>query len=451
MINHNNTWWPYFRHVADYIGRACLMLRQGQVASSLCVYVPTNDAWAESEQPPRSTGAQAVRRLPEELFRSLRLSGYQYDFVDDDSLGSRARVSGDRLSIGSGEYNALLLPGVERIQPAAAARVAEFAASGGIVLFIDRLPDSSCSLARREEDTAAVQRLMRRALDHGALLAESETAVQELLRRLPPDLVVDPADPDLGFRRRRDGSIHIYFLTNVSTEEKHPVLHAPVRGRVVHVWDPVTGRVFGAPAVRHADNGIRIEMRLEPFQSLFLTVSDRPLQDLPVWRGERGSEVRVVALDKGWTMRVPEDADPIELQGLASWTQWPHLLHYSGGGAYNTLFTLESALGPGQQAWLDLGEVREVAEVRVNGRAAGVAWKRPHRLEVGSLLKEGANDLEVVVTNLLINRVLGQPDEDFSELISRYGQRFPPPREKQKAEPVRSGLLGPVRLVVTNE
>jgi hypothetical protein len=98
---------------------------------------------------------------------------------------------------------------------------------------------------------------------------------------------------------------------------------------------------------------------------------------------------------------------------------------------------------------LDLGDVREVAEVFVNDRPVGVNWMAPRRLDITSAATPGENRLSVVVTNLLINKVLGDPDPDYSALIRRYGPiRFPFPGEKQSGlEPLPSGLLGPVRIV----
>jgi hypothetical protein len=99
-------------------------------------------------------------------------------------------------------------------------------------------------------------------------------------------------------------------------------------------------------------------------------------------------------------------------------------------------------------AVLDLGGVRETAEVWLNDGTAGVAWMQPYHLDVTRLVRMGTNRLRIHVTNLLINRVLGLGPIDYSKVYERYGQRFPPGEEWEKVrEPFPSGLLGPVRLV----
>ncbi|PYV16726.1 MAG: hypothetical protein DMG07_07235 [Acidobacteria bacterium] len=97
---------------------------------------------------------------------------------------------------------------------------------------------------------------------------------------------------------------------------------------------------------------------------------------------------------------------------------------------------------------LDLGAVREIAEVRINGKAAGVAWKRPFALDATPYLRPGSNAIEVRVTNLLINRLLGTPQADYKALRAKFGERFPDPQEWKKVdEPFPSGLLGPVKIL----
>ena len=95
---------------------------------------------------------------------------------------------------------------------------------------------------------------------------------------------------------------------------------------------------------------------------------------------------------------------------------------------------------------IDLGEVHETAEVTLNGKALGAAWKSPRRLDCGAALRAGRNALRVEVANLWIHHMLAQPppaewkavDETFGVRWGRYGEVKP-----EKVPP--SGLLGPVR------
>ena len=91
---------------------------------------------------------------------------------------------------------------------------------------------------------------------------------------------------------------------------------------------------------------------------------------------------------------------------------------------------------------LDLGRVKEIAEVSVNGRPLGIAWRAPFQVDVTGALKAGANQIEIKVTNLWVNRLVGDEQESAEK---RY--TFSTFKPYTKDSPlVESGLLGPVTL-----
>ena len=120
--------------------------------------------------------------------------------------------------------------------------------------------------------------------------------------------------------------------------------------------------------------------------------------------------------------------------------------YFSGTAAYTK--TVQAARGwfrPGQRILLDLGVVRDVAEVSLNGKTLGVLWKPPFRLDVTEALKPGANHLEIKVTNEWTNRLIGDRSApaDKKVLAAPAGGIFGPPPTVNE-----SGLLGPVTLFV---
>ena len=92
---------------------------------------------------------------------------------------------------------------------------------------------------------------------------------------------------------------------------------------------------------------------------------------------------------------------------------------------------------------LDLGEVAEVAEVSVNGTSLGILWNAPFRANVTRLLKAGANDLEVEVTNLWHNRIVGDLRSPEAGVHARTNLKH---KFRADMELLPSGLLGPVVL-----
>ncbi|MBK7437541.1 MAG: hypothetical protein IPI77_12200 [Saprospiraceae bacterium] len=141
------------------------------------------------------------------------------------------------------------------------------------------------------------------------------------------------------------------------------------------------------------------------------------------------------------------------LPKLISWTDNADegVKYYSGSGFYNKIiYVPEDWLGSGRSVYLDLGEVRELAEVFVNDRSAGVLWKPPFSTEITSFLKPGSNVLKIEVMNLWINRLTGDENLPDDKKFTRTNIRSDGSTPKVKAEPWHvepAGLLGPVRLI----
>jgi hypothetical protein len=146
----------------------------------------------------------------------------------------------------------------------------------------------------------------------------------------------------------------------------------------------------------------------------------------------------------------------------------PGVKYFSGTATWHTNFQAPAGLfGQGRALRLDLGGVQVIAEVILNGNQLGVAWKPPYSVDVTKALRPGRNDLEVKVTNLWPNRLIG--DEQLPEDSDRNGDGtlkfWPQWLEDGKPSPtgrvtfttwrlwgkgdalLESGLLGPVTIV----
>jgi hypothetical protein len=178
------------------------------------------------------------------------------------------------------------------------------------------------------------------------------------------------------------------------------------------------------------------------------------------------------AVDGPWTVRFPPGLgapESIELENLVSWTEHadPGVKHFSGTATYVHEFELPAAAsGANRLFYLDLGRVKNLAEVTLNGKDLGVLWKPPFRVNVTGALQPGTNRLEIRVTNLWPNRLIG--DEQFpadcdyaNGALAEWpdwmvkGEPRAEPRRvtfttwkhyNEKSPLVDSGLLGPVKV-----
>src|SRR5262249_18794203 len=134
------------------------------------------------------------------------------------------------------------------------------------------------------------------------------------------------------------------------------------------------------------------------------------------------------------------------LDKLIAWSESadPGVKYFSGTGTYTrTINAPADWFASGARLWLDLGDVKNLAEVLINGKQLGIVWKRPFRVDVTEALKTGANAVEIKVTNLWVNRLIG----DQQPNVTRKYTYTTMPFYRADSPLLPSGLLGPVQLL----
>jgi hypothetical protein len=176
-----------------------------------------------------------------------------------------------------------------------------------------------------------------------------------------------------------------------------------------------------------------------------------------------------------WELRFPPNwgaPERVTLDKLVSWSEHsdPGVKFFSGTATYTKTFTVpREIVGKDRRAYLDLGKVQVMATVKLNGKDLGILWKPPYRVDVTGALRAGENTLEIGVTNLWINRMIGDemlpedsdrnPDGTLKAWPQWVQEGKPSPTGRftftswrlwKKGEaPVESGLVGPVTLRVS--
>ncbi|TDW96954.1 glycosyl hydrolase [Dinghuibacter silviterrae] len=173
-----------------------------------------------------------------------------------------------------------------------------------------------------------------------------------------------------------------------------------------------------------------------------------------------------VDVDGPWSLHLQESA-VFTLSALTSLRLHPDfdVAHFSGTASYRKTVQLP---GPGRdrRVFIDLGRVEVIAEVYVNGRSTGIAWKEPYRVDITAALRPGANDLDIRVTTLWPNRLIGDEylsveneytkDHSIERLPAWFVGNQPKPGDRKTfavwkdfdkdAPLLEAGLLGPVRV-----
>ncbi len=342
---------------------------------------------------------------------------------------------------------------------------------------------------------------MEKVMDRSNILDKRSSTLDPFLRALnqhvAPDMAIDFVREDmrenngLTFTHRRMDGRDLYFVTNIQDRPIDMPVGFRVTGAAPSCWDPISGTVTPLHVWEERDGATWLPLRLAPFASTFLvfeagaslphvtsatldSVSDIDAESVAGWTSRVGEHrARLangemlqatvtgvpapLAISGPWELVLSSDSFTpwrTDLDELESWTEIPEARHFSGTGRYVTTFSLPEDYDRDDiRLELDLGDVGNVAEVRVNGKAVGTVWMRGQTLDMTSLAVEGANQLVVSVTNTLINRVSGLKEfppvpEEFRERLGRGVQDDHSPAHALLGyTPLpRSGLLGPVEI-----
>jgi len=439
-FTRNETWAEPARAWVSYLARSSYLLQQGRFVADVLYYYgeDTNlTALFDHQAPP----------VP---------PGYNFDFANADALRHVVSVDAGQLVARSGmRYRVLALdPHARQTSLPVLRRLRELVAAGAAV--VGPKVVGSPSLA---DDDAEVRRIADELWGPGAGTGEhrlgagtvyGDASLGEVLARLgvPPDFEHTKPRPDssLLFVHRALPDGDLYFVDNRSARSEDLEATFRVSGREAELWHADTGSREPA-SFRAAAGRTTVPLHLEPWGTVFV-VFRRPAtaasRTVPAT-----VEVDLTTVKGPWSLRFPPGRGApagLTLDALTSWSEHADLgvRYFSGTGTYST--TIQAPPGwfpPDARLWLDLGRVENVAEVSIGGTPLGVAWKPPFRVDVTGALEPGANVVEIAVTNLWVNRMIGdrQPGAPVKYTFTR------PEFYKADSPLLPSGLLGPVRIV----
>ncbi|MBK9138564.1 MAG: hypothetical protein IPM17_07365 [Verrucomicrobia bacterium] len=255
------------------------------------------------------------------------------------------------------------------------------------------------------------------------------------------------ADAPLRYTHRREGGADFYFVANPADADVAARCRFRVTGKQPELWDPLTGAVRDLPEFREHDAVTEVPLRFVPHQSFFV-IFRRAAADRPS-AGRNFTETGALGEIAGpWEVSFdPKWGGPerVIFACLEDWTHRPEegLRYYSGAAVYRKTFDRPPGEVVGRRVLLDLGAVKNLARVRLNGEDLGVVWCAPWRVDATRALRERDNQLEVTVANLWPNRLIrdaGLPEHQ--RLTWTTWNPFGPD------DPLLpSGLLGPVMLL----
>jgi hypothetical protein len=477
-FNPNATWWEQSPAFFAYLSRCSYMLQQGNFAADVCFYL--------GEEPPTLA--------PPKYIDPTLGPGYDFDYCNAEVLLQRMSVVNGQIMLPDGlHYRLLVLQNCVSPSPEIARKVGDYqgltvspipskAMSVEVIQKLRQLildgativgapPEKAAGLKDYPACDGEVQRVAaeiwgdldgktrtERHFGKGRVIWGKTPREVLLADGIAPDFVFSAqtkAPDDLDFIHRTSKDAEIYFVINRRNQPMTRDLTFRITGRQPEIFDPVSGNIRPANAFRQAGGRTTLPLTIDRFGSYFI-VFRKSIDTGTVGKAKRNFPQLValksltgpwrVSFDTAWGG--PENAGFPE---LISWTRRPEdgIKFYSGKATYHKTFDLPQGSKP-QQLFLDLGDVHNVADVRLNGKELGVLWCFPWRVDITGAVKPKGNVLEVDVIDLWANRVIGDLNLPKEKRLTKTHDVFRFDMITPKTPLLDAGLLGPVRLLAAD-
>ena len=445
-FNRNQTWAEEAGPWVSYLARCSYLLQQGHFYGDV--------AYFYGEEGPLTAvfGWKTQTDAPE---------GYGFDFVNSDVLLHHLSFQDGRLvTPGGTSYRILYLGGrTQRMTLPVLQRLSNFVTQGAVI--VGNKPVDSPSLADDENQFHAIaDRLWGVGTPRAGTVRKvgkgrvyTGMTANEVLKALDLDqdfsYAKPEADTELMFLHRKLDDGDLYFVDNRNDRAESVDATFRVSGKWPELWDAATGLLSPVSYQISAGRTI-VPLKLDPYGSVFVVFRAVATADSLALPEAKEAEVTVLndALNKDWNVSFqPGRGAPetVTFDQLSSWSDnsIDGVKYFSGTATYTKTFEVPAdAIAQGAHYWLDLGDVKDLAEVAVNGRYIGILWKTPFKTDITSALKPGSNQLVIGVTNLWVNRLIG---DQQSYAVRKYTfTDFTPYKADSPLLP--SGLLGPVRI-----
>ena len=266
--------------------------------------------------------------------------------------------------------------------------------------------------------------------------------------KIEPDFTHTKSDEktEVLYVHRKLADQDIYWVNNRNDRVEDIEGSFRITGKIPELWNAETGE--SKKISFKIENGRTIiPLHLETWDAYFIVFKEAT--KLTNFSVSKTTEKQILQIETPWKVSFQEGRGApanATFTTLKSWTENVDLgiKYFSGMAIYKNTFTVLSS-GKGIYK-IDLGEVKNLAEVIINGKSQGIVWKKPFKVELKDALKIGENSIEIKVTNLWVNRLIGDQQPDVKTKITYTTMPF----YKTDSKLLPSGLMSPVKLILKN-
>jgi hypothetical protein len=438
-FNPNVTWWEKTSAFFDYVARCQYLLRSGKFVADVLFY---NGDVAPNLVAQKHTDPSLGR-------------GYDYDVCNEDVLLTRVSTKYGRIVLPDGmSYAVLVLPDNTRMPVQLLNKISQLIKAGATVIGPKPLQDSGLKnfphcddeiqgLAKQIWGNIDGKRVKQNHYGSGRVIF-GDTIRQVLLRdNIQPDFEYTSGENGwLDFIHRSTPEAEIYFVTNRHGKPCTSTCTFRIKNHAPEIWDAVTAKVNNKVNYKVVNGRIEVGLKFDAFQSFFV-VFPKVNGLIPSSNTPNFPELKIAKeLTGGWNVAFdtkwggPESAEFATLQDWSKSSDY-RIKYFSGKAIYSKKF--EFATKSDKPVYLDLGIVKNIAEVILNGKHLGIVWTAPWRIDITPALKLGENILKIEVINLWNNRLVGDAALPAEKRLTNTNIAY-----KADGPLLPSGLLGPV-------
>jgi len=465
----SNPYWPYVHLWTDFARRASYVNSHGHTVPDVLLLNPMDSIWAlidggvyDFKSP---AGAWSYYRTLCRRGDMLEEIDKVYSVAINDLTNARVEfLIADRHYIRQMqvrpkgllvrepfEFKALIMPPMLILPLDVAQKIVDFARAGGYVYLLRQLPAGSPENGLNDPK---IKTLMDQLISLPTV-RDSAGGIPPLVREgvpflKPPCEFVSGKFDMIQLHRRIDNRDFFWLVNNGNKQKSFTMKFHNIGGRA-SVWNCETGQITDIPSKPLDDAGL-VSLVLKPCQAYWLVFD--PKREPLKWRKPVEPEWENLAeLHQPWNIRIDLSAQPVAVaprliapdelvdgQGddkmLDSWLNWG-LDQFSGYVDYRTAFVCDANDG---RIILDLGEVKHMAEVWLNGQHVGARLCPPFEFDISGLVRRGGNELHIRVGNLIANAMRQFAPTLEAKSGSVWRSRAPTEQDFD------AGLFGPVRV-----
>lgn len=443
FMNEKNTYWPFFKYFNEYRARVSALLQQGDMYADIAILPPIYDMWSKLGAQNEPFPSIMYPEWLHQVWETIQQNGNGCDYVSDNVIRD-AQMKNGAMHYGPRKYNTIFIVSVESLAPETAQKLLQFVESGGRIFCIQHVPHKSLGLKDFEKKDQQVEELVAKmkavpgkfimlGKPSGDFYNWYKTINKEY--NLNPYLQIDNGNSSISQVRYQAGKTEILMVNNCSYDDTYQVSLRPhaslTKGKKVWIWDAVNGEYY---SIADASS---VPLNLYPADMKILVISnDKSLKSATAFKDAKAIPGNAENLRTNWQVsfkHIDGSTKNENWDELKDLKDIPQHVAFSGTVHYKTKFQNQST---SNLSLLDLGVVHGISQLFINGQNVGTRWFGRHVYDIKKDLKQGDNEIEIIITTVMGNYMKTLIDNPVAQYWTN---------EKRKNQPIQSmGLVGPV-------